>query len=80
MNADEHEFDFGCCATHCFWHNRDEPDGYRRCWECFHSYATKRELRYEHRWSVYIGPFTFLAALLTPASRIRSCPMCAHDF
>lgn len=54
--------------------------GYRACLECGHLYRTKRELRHAYRWERHIGPFTFLAALLTPASRIHFCPLCMHDF
>lgn len=56
---------------------------YAWCLECGRTYATKRDLRREHRWSIYretSGVLQFFAALMTPASRIHSCPDCLHDF
>lgn len=80
LNTEQHTLNGHCWRSHCHHHNVDEDrSGYLTCAGCWHTFPTKSALRRAYRWAVQIGPATFLAALLTPASRIRTCPLCSHD-
>lgn len=76
-----------CHWAHCYAHDRDEPDvGYRSCWECGHSYMTRRELRREWR-AGYPPPASLRdwvrmvwQCLTVRVVKVHFCPLCMHDW
>jgi len=61
----------------CFFHpDITEIEGYLRCLECGHWYATECELVETDRrmWPAEFGPYE-----PKPADEIYVCPLCAHD-
>jgi hypothetical protein len=62
----------------CHVHRVHEPgDGYRRCFECGHLWATGRATRWQTVKARIMGWWDYQT--LTPA-RVYFCPLCLHDF
>lgn len=87
MNRSPHDPTSACLTVHCHTHHVDEDDAgaYRVCRECGHVFPTARALRREHRrvWRDFPTrePLRYrIRRQLVRASRIWTCPHCAHDF
>jgi hypothetical protein len=64
-------------ATHCHWHDIDEPgDAYRVCFECKHAFRSAAELLAEH--SKHLAEFGQEPE--TDPEQVYTCPLCIHDF
>lgn len=62
------------CNIH-YKHEPDQEGDYLACGECFHVFRTAEELIEEYNKD---RPDFLLA--ITDASRVATCPHCAHDF
>lgn len=78
LNPNPHPPTDACAHCHCYYHDVDEAgETYIECYECGHAYPSKRALRRAHR---DMPMHLWWRALLTPASRITYCPLCAHSW
>lgn len=68
------QYDCYGSRLHCAWHQEDEPDGYLRCGECWHSYPTRKALL--EAWKFLNDGNPWRASDCDPLF----CPLCIHDF
>lgn len=78
--GDLHDVDERCVDVHCAFHHVDERGpAHIVCPECWHRYATARDLRRMYR-RCMAGVMPWWRLVLVRASRLYFCPLCAHDF
>lgn len=69
---------------HCWMHHVDEPttdSTYRRCMECFHSFATRDEVEQGHAENLAEVAGEVEPGAMTPAEATDAfCPLCLHDW
>lgn len=72
LKTSPHDAEDQCAEYHCYSHGIDEPHGERFCGECFHSWATERELRADFEREG--------GSLEHYPNGVPFCPLCIHDF